>query len=54
MLLFLSDINWLTADQLPGGMFIEGFIEGLRTGVFSGKLSGVLQYSKTAKASHYE
>ena len=52
MLLFLSDINWLTADQPPGGMLT--FIEGLRTGGFSGKLSGVLQYNKTAKASHYE
>ena len=50
MLLFLRDINWLTADQPPGGMLT--FIEGLRTGDFSGKLSGVLQYNKTAKASH--
>ena len=46
MLLFLSDINWLTVDQPPGGM-----LEGLRAGVFSGKLSVVLQYNKTAKAS---
>ena len=30
------------------------FIEGLRTGGVSGKLSGVLQYNKTAKASHQE
>ena len=52
MLLFLSDINWLTADQPPGGMLT--FIEGLRAGVFSDKLSGVLHYSKTAKASHNE
>ena len=49
MLLFLSDINWLT---YPGGMLT--FIERLRTGAFSVKLSGVLQYNKTAKASHYE
>ena len=52
MLLFLSDINWLTADQPRGGMLT--FIKGLRTRVFSGKLSGVLQYNKTATTSHYE
>ena len=52
MLLFLRDINWLNVDQPPRGMLT--FIEGLRTGVFSGKLSGMLQYNKTAKASHCE
>ena len=52
MLLFLSDINWLTPDQ-PSRGYVN-IHRGVENRVFSGKLSGVLEYNKTSKATHYE